>query len=54
MNAGDSSESVREVRVIAPINIALVKYWGKRNEVFFSDQRMNGISVTVRVSHRKP
>ncbi|VDN05287.1 unnamed protein product [Thelazia callipaeda] len=28
----DSSDCDKEVEVIAPINIALVKYWGKRNE----------------------
>ncbi|KAL3995020.1 diphosphomevalonate decarboxylase [Acanthocheilonema viteae] len=31
-SSDDNGSRIQEVKIIAPINIALVKYWGKRNE----------------------
>ncbi|CAG9533711.1 unnamed protein product [Cercopithifilaria johnstoni] len=31
-SSDDNDDRIQEVKVVAPINIALVKYWGKRNQ----------------------
>lgn len=50
MTSVTAANAVNSVTCIAPVNIAVIKYWGKRNEEFILPIN-DSLSVTLSTEH---